>query len=82
MHGDYSTCSAIERNVELVRQLHGAGHYIIIFTARRMRTHKGNVGAVIKDIGLVTLQSLADLQIPYDECVRVRAAYFGRLTAF
>lgn len=32
-----------------------------------MRTHNGNVGAVIADIGPVTLKSLADFGIPYDE---------------
>lgn len=33
--GDYSTVKPIMRNVELVRQLYAAGHYIIIATARR-----------------------------------------------
>ena len=67
VHGDYSTCEPKERNVQLVQELSAAGHYIIIWTARRMRTHKANVGAVIKDVGLITLQSLAKCGIPYDE---------------
>jgi hypothetical protein len=32
-----------------------------------MQTHKGNVGAVIKDISRVTLDSLEQFAIPYDE---------------
>ena len=55
------------RNVQLVQELSAAGHYIIIWTARRMRTFSANVGAVIKDVGLVTLQSLSKFCIPYDE---------------
>ncbi|CAF4227141.1 unnamed protein product, partial [Adineta steineri] len=49
------------------RELHRAGHYIIIQTARRMKTHKSNVGAVIADIGRITLETLAKFDIPYDE---------------
>lgn len=32
-----------------------------------MRTHGGNVGAVIADIGMVTLNQLAKYEIPYDD---------------
>lgn len=67
INGDYSTCEPKARNVQLVQELSAAGHYIIIWTARRMRTHNSNVGAVIKDVGLITLQSLAKCDIPYDE---------------
>jgi len=38
--GDYSTVHPLTRNIELVRDLKRAGHYIIIYTARRMRTHQ------------------------------------------
>ena len=65
--GDYSTCEPKLGNIRLVRELHAAGHYIIIQTARRMKTHNGNVGAVIRDIGAVTMESLKKLQIPYHE---------------
>ncbi|KAF2101115.1 nucleotide-diphospho-sugar transferase, partial [Rhizodiscina lignyota] len=66
--GDYSTCPPIWRNIKLARALHKAGHKILIHTARRMKTHNGNVGAIISDIGLVTLQSLERYGIPHDEC--------------
>ncbi len=32
-----------------------------------MRTHTGNVGTVLKDVGMVTFQQLAQYEIPYDE---------------
>mmetsp|Transcript_21144 Transcript_21144/g.54965 ORF Transcript_21144/g.54965 Transcript_21144/m.54965 type:complete len:391 (+) Transcript_21144:1100-2272(+) len=59
-------------NIAIVQQLHAAGQTIIIHTARRMRTHGGNVGAVIADIGAITIQTLKDFNIPYDEL------YFGK----
>ena len=42
-------------------------HYIIIQTARRMKTHRGNVGAIISDIGYITLETLKKFNIPYHE---------------
>ncbi|KAH8814815.1 capsule biosynthesis phosphatase [Xylogone sp. PMI_703] len=65
--GDYSTCPPITKNIELVQQLYKAGHYIIIQTARRMRTHKGNIGGVIADIGPVTFAQLERYKIPYHD---------------
>ncbi|CAF4883143.1 unnamed protein product [Rotaria sp. Silwood1] len=65
--GDYSSVEPKMENIQLVRELHRAGHYIIIQTARRMKTHQGNVGAVIADIGKITLETLAKFDIPYDE---------------
>lgn len=65
--GDYSTCPPIWQNIELVRALYNSGHHIIIQTARRMKTHNGNIGAVIADIGCTTMASLAKYNIPYHE---------------
>ncbi|KAH7420160.1 capsule biosynthesis phosphatase [Cadophora sp. MPI-SDFR-AT-0126] len=65
--GDYSTCPPIWKNIRLVQQLHKAGHYIIIQTARRMRTHNGNVGAILRDVGVVTFQQLARYEIPFHD---------------
>lgn len=65
--GDFSTVKPIERNIQLVRELKAAGHYIIVTTSRLMLDLNGNVGAVIAACGNVTLQSMAKLDIPYDE---------------
>jgi capsule biosynthesis phosphatase len=67
--GDYSTVKPIEKNIKLLKSLKTQGHEIIIYTARRMLTHNSNVGKVIKDIAMVTLQTLEDLNIPYDEII-------------
>jgi len=65
--GDYTTCLPIPENIAMAQELHRQGHYIIVATARRMRTHKGNPNAVIADIGLLTLQQLKQFAIPHDE---------------
>ena len=65
--GDYSTVRPISRNIEFLKLLNRLGHHIIIYTARRMRTHKGNVGAILADIGEVTISTLNKFEIPYDE---------------
>jgi capsule biosynthesis phosphatase len=67
--GDYTTVLPIEPMISLARSLHEDGHTIIIYTARRMKTHSGNVGATIRDIGAITFITLDNFQIPYDELI-------------
>mmetsp|Transcript_13985 Transcript_13985/g.23863 ORF Transcript_13985/g.23863 Transcript_13985/m.23863 type:complete len:506 (+) Transcript_13985:1-1518(+) len=66
---DYTSVRPIESNIKLARELHAAGHTIIIQTARRMKTHGGNVAAVIADIGKLTIETLEKYDIPYDELI-------------
>jgi len=65
--GDYSSVEPIHKNIEYLKFLKNNGNYIIIYTARRMKTHRGNIGAIISDIGKITLDTLSRLEIPYDE---------------
>ena len=65
--GDFSTVQPIEKNVQLVRELKQSGHHVIVSTCRGMQEFGGNVGAVIAACGHQTLQTLKDLDIPYDE---------------
>jgi capsule biosynthesis phosphatase len=67
--GDYSSVRPILKNIEYLRFLKKVGHTIIIYTARRMKTHNGNVGKVIQDIGKITINSLEKFNIPYDELI-------------
>ena len=69
---DYSSVEPIKKTIDFVRYLKKLGHTIIIHTARRMKTHKGNLGRVIADIGKVTFDTLEKFDIPYDEI------YFGK----
>jgi capsule biosynthesis phosphatase len=67
--GDYSTVKPIKKMIDLLHYFKKNGHEIIIYTARRMETHKSNIGKVIKDIALVTFKTLDDLGIQYDEII-------------
>lgn len=55
--------------VETLGSLKAAGHMIIIYTARNMRTCGGNVGKVVANIGKLTLDWLDRHDVPYDELV-------------
>jgi len=64
---DYSTVNVHPHIISLIKQLKNDGHYIIIHTARNMVSSNHNVGVSLKNIGLVTLETLRELDIPYDE---------------
>lgn len=69
---DYTSVLPIQKNIDMLKYLKRFGHTIIIYTARRMKTHDGNTGKVMSDIGKITFDTLAKLDIPYDEI------YFGK----
>ena len=66
---DYISVEPIQRNIDFCNFLKENGHTIIIYTARRMRTHNGNIDAVISDIGKITIESLNKFNIQYDEII-------------
>jgi capsule biosynthesis phosphatase len=66
---DYKTVKPIPSMIELLQQMKKDGHTIIIYTARRMESHGGNLGKVMRDIGKITLDTLDLFDIPYDEIV-------------
>lgn len=69
---DYSSVEPIQKNISLLRYLKKFNNTIIIYTARRMKTHNGNIGKLTADIGKITLDTLEKFNIPYDEI------YFGK----
>lgn len=64
---DYTSVEPITKTINFCNFLKDQGHTIIIYTARRMRTHNGNLGGVIADIGKITLDTLENFNIKYDE---------------
>ena len=64
---NYADLEPVSGAVEKMRQLKAAGHYLIINTARHMKTCDGNVGRVIARQGKVTLDWLERHGIEYDE---------------
>jgi capsule biosynthesis phosphatase len=71
----YSDLKPLPGAVDRIRALRAAGHYIIIQTARHMRTCDGNLGLVIKRVGKLTLDWLESHGVEYDEI------YFGKPNA-
>jgi capsule biosynthesis phosphatase len=67
IQGDYTSVEPIQRNINYLNYLYDNGHYIIIHTARRMKTHNGNIGSIIKDIGQITFDTLNKYKIKYHE---------------
>jgi capsule biosynthesis phosphatase len=63
----YADLQPVAGAVEKLRELRAAGHYIILATARHMKTCDGNVGKVVARQGATTLDWLARHGIEYDE---------------
>lgn len=55
--------------IDALKLLHSNGWYIIIHTARRMVTHKGDVKKIIADVGALTKDWLEEHEVPYNELV-------------
>lgn len=72
VENDYTTVKPIKKNIELLNYLKKMGNTIIIYTARRMKTHQGNIGKIYADIGKITFDTLDKFKIEYDEI------YFGK----
>lgn len=53
--------------VEKLREYKALGFYIIIYTARNMRTHKGNIGLINATTAKIVTSWLDKNSIPYDE---------------
>lgn len=72
VYGDYTSVKPIQKVINFVKYIHSLGHIVIIHTARRMKTHTGNIGKVNADIAKITIDTLQKFNIPYDEI------YFGK----
>ena len=72
IRNDYTSVKPIQKNINFLKYLKRFGNTIIIYTARRMKTHNGNIGKINSDIGKITFDTLDKFNIPYDEI------YFGK----
>jgi len=55
--------------IKKMEDLKNDGHYLIIQTARHMRTCEGDVSQVIKKVGKITEDWLKKWKVPYDELI-------------
>lgn len=65
----YYRAEPITEMIDYVNKLYDQGHEIIIHTARRMVTHKGDVQKVIEDVGNVTTIWLKENNVKYTSLV-------------
>lgn len=70
--GSYTDVVPLPGAVETVRRWHRLGYYIIIQTARHMRTCGGNEGQILAKGARLLIDWLDTWGIPYDE------VYFGK----
>ena len=71
----YMDVAPLPGATERIRLLRSQGHYVIIQSARNMATCESNLGKVMKNVGLITLEWLQKHEIEYDEI------YFGKPNA-
>jgi capsule biosynthesis phosphatase len=64
---DYGSLEPFPDMVQQLREYRDNGFYIIIYSARNMRTHDGNVGRIVATTGKTMMAWLDRHQIPYDE---------------
>lgn len=67
--GDYSSVLPITKTINFVNHLYDTGHYIIIHTARHMKTCNGNLDLVKEKVGQVTRETLSKYNIQYHELI-------------
>lgn len=63
----YADVLPLDGSKEKLQELKKNGYYIIIQTARHMKTCEGNIGLVNAKITKVTLEWLEKYNIPFDE---------------
>lgn len=68
----YADVEPVPGAVEKLTALREAGHYLILHTARHMKTTESNTGRVVAKVGQITLEWLDRHGVPYDEI------YFGK----
>lgn len=63
----YADVAPIPGSAEVLKLWKDKGHYLILHTARHMKTCDGNVGKVISKVGQVTIDWLDKHGFVYDE---------------
>jgi capsule biosynthesis phosphatase len=66
---DYDKSAPIPMVIERIRSLKEAGHTIILFTARGMRTFEGNVKKIKAAHEERLVKFMKDHEVPYDDMI-------------
>lgn len=63
----YGKAKPIQEMIDSIVKAKQNGFRIVLFTARRMATHNGDINKVIDDVGDITINWLHAHNVPYDE---------------
>ena len=66
-HESYAGTVPIPGAIDTIQKLKKEGHYIIIATARGMKTYEGSIGKIVANQGAILINWLDAHSIPYDE---------------
>lgn len=74
----YGRAKPIPEMIDAIASAKKKGYRVILFTARRMSTHNGDINKVIEDVGDLTKQWLKDHNVQYDELIfgKPNAVYY------
>ena len=74
----YGKARPIPEMIEAIRKAKEKGFRVVLFTARRMATHNGDINRVIEDVGELTINWLKEHDVPYDELMfgKPNAVYY------
>ena len=65
--GDYPNSKPVLELIEQLKKYKAEGFYIVIQSARNMRTYDGNLGQINKYTLPIMIEWLAKYEVPYDE---------------
>jgi capsule biosynthesis phosphatase len=65
--GDYANSKPVVELIEQLKKYKAEGFYIVIQSARNMRTYEANVGKINKHTLPIMIEWLAKYEVPYDE---------------
>lgn len=63
----YDDLLPISEMIDAIKSYKADGFYIILYTARNMRTHDGNIGLIMANTAKQLLNWLDKHRVPYDE---------------
>ena len=63
----YGLAKPIPEMIEALKAARKRDYKIVISTARRMLTHRGDINKVIEDVDEITTTWLNEFEVPYDE---------------
>lgn len=66
-HQKYEDLRPIPEILEKLREYKERGFYVVLYTARNMRTYDGNIGKIMANTAKVILDWLDNYNVPYDE---------------